>query len=163
MPMSEFTPTANELRAFHMATKNKHKLHMNYILSFLIVFFTTLCSAQREHHADIALSFAENSKTISGNVVKNFKLLKSEKSLSRLNLRIDSLSKVNRPDKADDEMPPWKRQLENAKIAAAKKEAEEKANRANPPVHSGSPSSLYFVCSSLLLFSVWFSIGAFKV
>lgn len=52
---------------------------MKYLLSALIVFFSILSFSQREHHADLAYSFGKNSYTIAGNVVKNFKLLKSEK------------------------------------------------------------------------------------
>lgn len=52
---------------------------MKYFFSTLIVFFTISCLAQREHHADLTYSFGKNSSTVSGHVVKNFKLLKSEK------------------------------------------------------------------------------------
>jgi hypothetical protein len=52
---------------------------MKYFLSLFVVFSTVFSFAQREHHADIAYSFGENSNTFSGNVVKNFKVLKSEK------------------------------------------------------------------------------------
>ncbi len=52
---------------------------MKYILSLFILFLTLISFAQREHHADLAFSFGKNSNTLSGNVVKNFKLLKSEK------------------------------------------------------------------------------------
>lgn len=52
---------------------------MKYFLSLLLLFLTLISFAQREHHADIAYSFGKNSNTFSGNVVKNFKVLKNEK------------------------------------------------------------------------------------
>ncbi|MFM9945311.1 MAG: hypothetical protein ACKVQB_08785 [Bacteroidia bacterium] len=52
---------------------------MKIFFSLLIVFFTTALFAQREHHADLTYSYGKYSNTVSGNVVKNFKLLKSEK------------------------------------------------------------------------------------
>ncbi len=49
----------------------------------IFLYFLLACSftlfAQREHHADLSYGFGNNSYSISGNAVKNFKLLKSEK------------------------------------------------------------------------------------
>ncbi len=52
---------------------------MKYIFSLLVVFFSTVLFAQREQHADLTYSYGPHSNTVSGNIVKNFKLLKSEK------------------------------------------------------------------------------------
>lgn len=52
---------------------------MKYLLSLFILFLTLFSFAQREHHADIAYSIGKNSNTFSGNVVKKFKVLKTEK------------------------------------------------------------------------------------
>jgi hypothetical protein len=52
---------------------------MKYFISILILFMSISGFGQREHHADLTYAYGQNSMSISGNVVKNFKFLKTEK------------------------------------------------------------------------------------
>ena len=52
---------------------------MNKIFCFFFIFISFFSVAQREHHADINYYFTKDGLALSGNAVKNFKLLKSEK------------------------------------------------------------------------------------
>jgi hypothetical protein len=58
-----------------MFTKQIMKIYFTVFLALV----SFVAQAQREHHADLSFGFGQNNSSISGNVVKNFKLLKSEK------------------------------------------------------------------------------------
>ena len=61
---------------------------MKYFLSALLVSFSVFGLAQREQHVDLNIAVGEHSHTISSQVVKNFKLLKSEKLHLGLGVRL---------------------------------------------------------------------------
>ena len=63
--------------------KQTRTMFIKQIMKIYFTVFFTLVSiyakAQREHHVDLTYGIGQNTSSISANVVKNFKLLKSEK------------------------------------------------------------------------------------
>lgn len=60
---------------------------MKYKLSILLILFGFIGYAQREHHVDLVFSSGSSIKGLTANVVKNFKLLPSEKLLLGVGIR----------------------------------------------------------------------------
>jgi len=52
---------------------------MKFIFCYIILFTTFFTYAQRENHADFLIGFGKETSSFSGQIVRNFKLFKSEK------------------------------------------------------------------------------------